>query len=308
MYLSRQDGLKKVLFYLMPIAIVIAIVLHSGLYKSYNLLPEAPSYADLHFEETLFLKSSVVSSCRREVHVAVGGGITSGLRAAMDQRARMKWFKVFSTFISTFCATASTNFCYDFYFAYDFDDTLFTNNNSLLEFVQHFNQLSKSYCAHLRLTLHLVKCKHTHKPAWAQNDAMMEAYLDGAEFFYRVNDDTVFSAKDWTETFIQKLSQFRPPNMGVVGPTHSGGELSILTYDFVHRTHVDVFGFYYPRHFSDWYADTWITEVYTPGKIKKIPNITVKHAMSLGTRYKPSYHLRRFLMGEVIHCKETLAK
>ena len=49
--------------------------------------------------------------------------------------------------------------------------------------------------------------------------------------------------------------------VGVVGPHHQGGNTGILTYDFVHRTHVDIFGFYYPRVFSDWFGDDWITKV-----------------------------------------------
>ena len=37
----------------------------------------------------------------------------------------------------------------------------------------------------------LVHCNHRGKPAWAQNDAMMEAYIDGMDFGYRINDDTL---------------------------------------------------------------------------------------------------------------------
>ena len=39
------------------------------------------------------------------------------------------------------------------------------------------------------------------------------------------------------------------------------GNIAILTHDFVHRTHVDIFGFYYPRVFTDWFADDWITGI-----------------------------------------------
>ena len=56
-----------------------------------------------------------------------------------------------------------------------------------------------------------------------------------------------------------------PPNVGVTGPQHRGGNTGILTYDFVHTSHVDVFGFYYPRIFGAWYNDGWITCVYKPG-------------------------------------------
>jgi len=66
------------------------------------------------------------------------------------------------------------------------------------------------------------------------------------------------------------LFSYNPPLVGVVGPNHSGGKLEILTYDFVHRTHVDIFGFYYPHVFGDWFADNWITGVYKPERCETI--------------------------------------
>ena len=118
------------------------------------------------------------------------------------------------------------------------------------------------------LQLHLIQCSHSRKPAWAQNDAMMEAYLDNIDyyyrvcayffskyksdslvysppvylnhdfryfFFYQVNDDSLMKSPAWTETFISALQSFKPPKIGVVGPSQMGGKLNILTYDFVHR-------------------------------------------------------------------------
>jgi len=70
----------------------------------------------------------------------------------------------------------------------------------------------------------------------------------------------------WTEKFIRTLEGYDPALVGVVGPNHSGGNVGILTYDFVHRTHVDIFGYYYPRLFTDWWGDAWITRVYKPNR------------------------------------------
>ncbi len=96
-------------------------------------------------------------------------------------------------------------------------------------------------------------------PAWAQNDAMMQAYMDNMAYYYRVNDDTVLESTGWTEKLIEQLLRYHPPNVGVAGPWFRDGNIAILTHDFVHRTHVDIFGFYYPRVFTDWFADDWIT-------------------------------------------------
>lgn len=65
--------------------------------------------------------------------------------------------------------------------------------------------------------------------------------------------------RNWTGEFVRTLRSSDPPDVGAVGPQHLGGNEAIITLDFVHRTHVDVFGFYYPRKFTDWFADDWIT-------------------------------------------------
>ena len=58
-------------------------------------------------------------------------------------------------------------------------------------FKKVFQQVVEQICADdLDIELHLFECAHAGRPAWAQNDAMMEGYLDGGEYFYRLNDDT----------------------------------------------------------------------------------------------------------------------
>jgi len=156
------------------------------------------------------------------------------------------------------------------------------------------------------MALHFLECHHTGHPAWAQNDAMIEAYLDGSEYFYRVNDDSVMQTGGWTDVFVATLAAYDPPNTGVVGPKHAGGNQLILTYDFVHRTHVDLFGFYYPRVFTDWYADDWITKVYLPDHSTKIKTILLEHTMKLGQRYKNNYALFPMLEAQLKKDKKTV--
>jgi len=99
---------------------------------------------------------------------------------------------------------------------------------------------------------------------------MMAAYMDNMDYYYRVNDDTVMETTGWTEKFIDELERFNPPKIGVVGPWFREGNVVILTHDFVHRTHIDILGFYYPRVFTDWFADDWITGVYWPERCRKV--------------------------------------
>ena len=83
---------------------------------------------------------------------------------------------------------------------------------------------------------------------------MMEAYLDGMDYGYRINDDTLLVTQNWTDKFIGVLESFDPPNVGVVGPAHSGGNRDILTYDFTSSKHIDIFGYHYPKLYTTWYA------------------------------------------------------
>ena len=96
------------------------------------------------------------------------------------------------------------------------------------------------------------------------------------------------TSKNWTNKYIEALSKYKPKNLGVVGPTHHGGNEKILTYDFVHQTHIDIFGFYYPRQFPDWYADGWITTSYkNVGRELKLADVIIRHTMNMGMRYIP---------------------
>lgn len=57
--------------------------------------------------------------------------------------------------------------------------------------------------------------------------------------------------------------------MGVVGAKVWGDGIRYkggFTIDLVHRTHLDIFGEYYPPQLDNWYVDDWITYAYVPWK------------------------------------------
>ena len=60
----------------------------------------------------------------------------------------------------------------------------------------------------------------------------------GADFFYRLNDDTELQ-QHWPQAFTSALLALPPPH-GVVGPTCLQGNAKILTHDFVARVHMEV--------------------------------------------------------------------
>lgn len=223
-----------------------------------------------------------------ESDIAVGCAVTSGYsNITVTNIAQLPLFK---SLLKSFCATASKGFRYHFYLAYDFSDVVVGLNGFRKTFSEIFHNHVGQFCPHnISVKLNMIICPYSRKPAWAQNDAMMAAYQDGMTYFYRVNDDTVMKTENWTMNFIQALTLFKPPNVGVVGPNHIGGNTKILTYDFVHRTHLEIFGFYYPREFPDWYADGWITKVYSPNNMKKLNNIIVVHTLESSVRYSPKW-------------------
>ena len=224
--------------------------------------------------------------------IAVGAGITlRGIRNINESNVASQML-FYSVLLPTFCKTASPDFVYRIYLAYDHQDSMFRDGRLQTVFRRTFDDEIRRLCTRnnesgsgVDVTLHLVECSHAGKPAWAQNDAMLEAYLDHVDYFYRVNDDTRMNTGGWTEKFIATLENYDPPRVGVVGPNHSGGNVGILTYDFVHRTHIEIFGFYYPRIFTAWYADNWVTQVYSPQRSTKLADVHLTHTMALGRRY-----------------------
>ena len=215
--------------------------------------------------------------------VAIGGAVSSKGIIHLTP-ATITDLPMFWVLLPSFCRTASPGFDYHFYFGYDYDDLL-ANSSYRKAAIEAFDRRMAS-CGAPRL--HLVKCPYRGRPAWAQNDAMMAAYFDGADFFYRLNDDTMLVTRNWTATFVEELLRMSPSLVGAVGPyCERGPAVKILTHDFVHRTHVEIFGYYYPRTFSDWYADNWITHVYRKDvRALVLDHVLVNHTETMGKRYR----------------------
>lgn len=106
------------------------------------------------------------------------------------------------------------------------------------------------------------------KPGPVFNFMMKAAFADGADYLYRTNDDTTFSSP-FASVLVGELGRLNPPNVGVAGPTHKGGNLAILTHDFVHRTHLEIFKTYYPTRFNAWYG---IRQIGLPAYLPAYPS------------------------------------
>lgn len=91
------------------------------------------------------------------------------------------------------------------------------------------------------------------------------AYDDGADYFYQCGDDILFDTPGWVEASIQALRERN--NVGMTGPRNKGGNTRILTQSFVHRTHLDIFGHYFPEEIRNWFCDDWINDIYEPCRL-----------------------------------------
>lgn len=92
--------------------------------------------------------------------------------------------------------------------------------------------------------------------------------------------------------------------VGVVGPDCKMGNTHILTHDFTHRTHLDIFPMYYPPSLSDWWMDDWISKVYGRRRTKKLLSVHVGHSGHHGTRYEINHEHRGQLQAEIEQGKE----
>lgn len=294
--------------------------------EHFNLWEESERHLDIHFEsperghimgDSVHGSDSVISK-RSHMHsharsnrttIALGLAITARDQEFLTLDNVPYRTPLLKTLIPTFCKTASEGFDYHFYAAFDMNDPFLSREEFLRAIYQRFQELVDKLCpSKSRVFLHFVQCKHNRSPSWAQNDAMMEAYLDGMDFYYRLNDDTQMLSPGWTESFIEALNGFKPPLVGVVGPLHRGGNEDILTYDFVHRTHIDIFGYYYPRLFTDWWADNWMTKVYGDEHTLKSPTVRVMHTLEAGTRYKIQYDISSLVAYQIAEDKATLSR
>lgn len=138
----------------------------------------------------------------------------------------------------------------------------------------------------IRITLRLVRVNNTlKKPGPVFNEMARAAYAGGADYFYRINDDTELLG-NWADSFVKALKSLPKP-YGALGPVCTQGNQKILTHDFTARLHMEVFEMnYYPPELTDWWMDDWISLVYGQARTFKAASIPViHHTGAHGQRY-----------------------
>jgi len=150
----------------------------------------------------------------------------------------------------------------------------------------------------ITVSLTMAMCNNTQrKPGPVFTTATQAAYAAGADWIYRVNDDSEFMTP-WTTKLIGAVTAMGEP-YGVAGPLvcNQGGNVKILTHDFTHRTHMEIFkGWYYPAELVDWWMDTWVSRVYGSRRTALVQHVLVGHrTKEHGRRYTVNHKNRELL-------------
>ena len=176
-------------------------------------------------------------------------------------RRRVAHMPLFRTLLPSFIRTASRGYAYTFVVVLDRDDPLVEELGGSEEGVQrllrsHFDAAvgrarwgggggaratAPSPPPLPRLVVRLApRDAAGGEPARRQGEAVIHAYLDeGADYVFRLNDDTQLLTAHWAELLVGTLQQ--QGNIGVVGPTCLDGNQDILTHEMTHLTHLSLF-------------------------------------------------------------------
>ena len=200
-----------------------------------------------------------------------------------------KTLALFLYLLPSLVRTVDCGFRYEYVLGYDEGDQFYDTTSGLQEVKSWFDMYVVKPLKEngIQMTLTLVKVKNTQKkPGPVFIEMARKAYENGATYFYRVNDDTEF-LNNWPSIYVKVLSSLTLP-YGVIGPLCNHGNERILTHDFVHRLHMEIFEMnYYPPELSDWWMDDWISYVYGQQRTFMSKSIKViHHTGHQGTRYQ----------------------
>jgi hypothetical protein len=197
-----------------------------------------------------------------------------------------------TSFLPSLVRTVESGFHFGVYLGYDADDPLLDSP----EQVEKLRKLVESIVGSASISLRSFRYEDSrNRNVWAVNYITRECYLDGYDYFYRVNDDSAFEDL-WAHTLTARLRETN--DFGVVG-VYDKQNPRIFTHSLVGRPHIEVFGYYFPFEFGNYWSDDWITFVYMPPYVHKAYDVAVKHHTH-AERYKVE-HERRKVFDEMVN-------
>ena len=180
---------------------------------------------------------------------------------SIDQQELLR--RLFHSFVSSLTSLDTKQFFYTFYIGFDKGDPVFDDHDNLLKLDTIFTKLESK----LPLSIHMIRVTDqeiAHHPARIWSGLANMAYWEGCEYLYQANDDLKIITKNWTLSFVEQLENNRlASNFGIVFPKDLNNPIT-STQSFVHRTHLDLFGTFYPFVYKNWFSDNWIQLAYWP--------------------------------------------
>lgn len=185
------------------------------------------------------------------------------------------WFNLFASFMESIDWNTNKH-DFTFYLGLDHGDLVYDTGDAWGDLRKSFlkntrraltwlNYDNSTQRAVLQNRLHL-KLMHFDGLQGAPSQVVVglvnQAFADGCDYFFQVNDDTVIVSTHWADSFVNALAS-NPvhPNLGITGPVDTNND-RILTHAFAHRTHIEIFGSFFPAAFKNWWSDDWISTVY----------------------------------------------
>ena len=160
---------------------------------------------------------------------------------------------LFKHTIKTFVLTYNSEHNYTFYIGIDKNDKIYDNEN-VKKNIKRFVNVMKNIDIEF---IYMDNIEKGHLTVmW--NRLFKKAYDDGCDYFFQCGDDIEFKTKNWVNDCIDTLKKNN--NIGMTGPINNNPK--ILTQSFVSRTHMQLFGYYFPPEIINWFCDDWINMIY----------------------------------------------
>ena len=195
---------------------------------------------------------------------------------------------LFNMLLPSLMRSVECGYRYVFVLGYDAGDFYYDSVKGMMEVNEWFIENVEKIMATngIELKMLLVRVNNTiKKPGPVFIEMARRAFEVKADYFYRINDDTELITK-WPSLFVNAIGSIQG-KIGVVGPICKQGNQQILTHDFVHRTHMEIFEMnYYPPELVDWWMDDWISFVYGKSRSLRVSSVVVLHHTGAhGRRY-----------------------
>jgi len=115
-------------------------------------------------------------------------------------------------------------------------------------------------------------------PVRAWNLGYQEAFSDGASFFYQLGEDIELVSPGWAQKLTSQL--VAQGNLGLVGglETKFQKEGKLMPCVMVTRSHMSIFGTFYPTRMHNWWSDDWIMKSYEPfGLATRVDGVEIQN-------------------------------